>query len=554
MSSARWRATPRRKLFPLAAPVLAGCLTAAAASPTSPGHPSAPSIGPVEITTLKLPAGVTVRSATYTPSGKVLLSYSAGRGGGPDPIRLATMDDDGRNFRPFFAKPVAEKAQSNGTRYMVFADNRRVLLGDYVIECREALEECRDPALLPVKYPAEIASGDHIAVRWSEIVIAPDNRHMAWTTLFANYSAMVFLGELRRDGSRYVIDDPRIISTLDRFRNDPAHADGVLPRPLLGGEVKQFVHGGRALSVVGAAERDLPGSVVIHLDSGDREVITNPPGYTETTIFSPDERLGIVMSPRFAERTDLKLLSLMPRPYPDSLNMGLSMLAYTHSVTGVRRGRPGTVGPVLIDIGAARSDHGHLGIDLARDEKWVFYSPMSWHPGSRKAMWIEGEQGTRNFRVRIASLPDYRPAAGVAVEITPVALGSPDLSVVRAYAAKSQDIDVKVYGRKSGYITYRRSRDGRIEKRYADFSDDGKRIYSGQETMQAGRQGKSVYTADLRLSGAESGTMALKMTFGPLGAPIPAPLIFDGDSAGAPQTSGYVEYAGKRLTVDNLVP
>src|SRR3546814_20569348 len=102
-------------------------------------------------------------------------------------------------------------------------------------------------------------------------------------------------------------------------------------------EVQQFVHSGTALSVVGAVHRDVPDSVVQDLITGRVQAITDTPGYTETTIFSPDERLGITMTTRFSEKTDPAILGLLPRPYPDSLNMGLSMFASNFAVTVRRR-------------------------------------------------------------------------------------------------------------------------------------------------------------------------------------------------------------------------
>ena len=50
------------------------------------------------------------------------------------------------------------------------------------------------------------------------------------------------------------------------------------------------------------------------LRSGKVEAVTRTPGYDETTIFSPDERLGLTMTARFSEGTDLKILDLIPRP------------------------------------------------------------------------------------------------------------------------------------------------------------------------------------------------------------------------------------------------
>jgi hypothetical protein len=505
---------------------------------------------------LPLDAHMALNTATYTPSGKVLVAYRPLGSSDERDVTLVVMDDDGRNARTIFKQRLADRPKDNGVRYMVFPDNKRVFLGDFILECAPSLDVCDRATILPVEYPKEVASGAHISHRWSEMIVAPDNRHVAWTTLLTGYAAApVLTGELQRNSAGYVIANPQIVSTSNPFTPDPKHADGVLPQTLRGGEVKQFVRGGTALSLAGAVDRDIPDSVVQDLTSGTVEAITQTPGYDETTIFSPDERLGLVMTTRFSPQTDPAILGLMPRPYPAALNMGLSMFAYTYSVTGVRRSRPGNVGPALIEIGRSKSSPDYLGINLDSDDDWVFNSPMSWHPGSAKGMWIENRRGTDTKRIRIAEIAGYRAAPTVAAKATPASVpyGSSDLSIIPTLVRKTTETDVKVYGRASGHIEYRRS-PGRISKTYVNFSDDGRSSYSGTETTQINMGGNSTYTADLRLAGANTGAMTLTMTFGPLGGDRPARLIFDRDATGAPMSRGFAEYNGKRLTVDQLVP
>jgi hypothetical protein len=527
----------------------------AAAAPRA----SANRVGRFEVRTVPLPKGVVLRSATYTPTGKVLVSYVSDPTEDRRHVNLATIDDDGRNFRPFFSGAIPERPKDNGIRFMIFPDNKRIFLGDFVLECTTSLETCNNAEVLPVTYPAEISDGDYVANRWSEMIVAPDNRHISWDTLLTG-SVLVFTSELNRQGAVYIVAKPQVVSTLDPFLKDPKHPDGVLPQVVRGGEVKQFVHGGSGLSMAGGTKRDIADSVVQELATGRIDVITQTPGYDETTIFSPDERHGLVMTARFSPASDLTLLAIMPRPYSDSLNIGLNMFAYTYSVTGVRAARPGNVGPALIDIAASKMQPGYLGVNLNRDPDWVFSSPMSWHPSSTKAMWIErsraGSRESRASRIQIVRLPDYKPALAVATRPTPdaPAFGVSDLSVVKPYAAKSQDIDVKVYGRRSGTITYHRTPQGMIEKNYSNFSDDGVNVYSGRETMQANPRGRSTYTAGVKLTGPKPGVMNLRMTFGPLGGPLPAEIIFARDAAGKPLSSGYVEYGGRRLQVSDLVP
>lgn len=542
-----------RKLFPLVIVVGATAALADTAPVTSSTAPAP--IGRVQISTIPFDPNLSFRTATYTPSGKVLVSYAENDRADRNLVTLAVMDDDGKNMRPVFSRIVPPREKDNGIRFMVFPDNKRIFLGDYIIECAPSIDRCDKSQLLPVNYPAEVDTGAHVGHRWSEIIVAPDNRHIAWTTLLANYSAVVFTGELRKEGAAYKIQNTRIVSTMDPFVKDPKHPDGVNPQTLRGGEVKQFVYGGTALSLAGAIKRDLPDSVVQHLESGEMEAITDTPGYTETTIFSPDERLGVTMTTRFSKATDLAVLGLMPRPYPTSLNMGLSMAAYTYGVTGVRSARPGNIGPALIDIQASKAQDGYLGANLNTQDDWVFHSPLSWHPSSKKALWIEGQRGTRNKRMQVVTLPDYKAGAAVAARPTPNAVpyGSSDLSVIPGLVNKTQDIDVKVYGRASGHIEYRRSA-ASIEKTYVNFSDDGKSVYAGRETMQVNPRGNSTYTADVRLTGDKPGVMNLKMTFGPLSGSPAAKLIFDPDASGTPQSGGYTEYAGQRLNVADLLP
>jgi hypothetical protein len=51
------------------------------------------------------------------------------------------------------------------------------------------------------------------------------------------------------------------------------------------------------------------------LKTGEVTQITKTPGYDETTIFSPNEQLGVVMSTRGSPHTNPAIFGLLPRPY-----------------------------------------------------------------------------------------------------------------------------------------------------------------------------------------------------------------------------------------------
>jgi hypothetical protein len=69
---------------------------------------------------------------------------------------------------------IPEREKDNGIRLMVFADNRRMFLSDFIIECAPGIDHCEKSAVLPVEHPPEVARGEHISQRWSEIIVAPD--------------------------------------------------------------------------------------------------------------------------------------------------------------------------------------------------------------------------------------------------------------------------------------------------------------------------------------------------------------------------------------------
>ncbi len=311
---------------------------------------------------------------------------------------------------------------------------------------------------------------------------------------------------------------------MEPFPDDPDNPGAVIPvQPHINGEVKQFVHGGEGISVVGGKELVTADSTVIRLATGDLDQITYTPGYDETTIFSPDERLGMVMTTRFSPATDLGIFGLMPRPYPVSLNMNLNRYMYTHGVTGVRGDREGNIGPALIDIERSKTEPGYLGIKLATDKDWVYRSPMEWAPNSKMAAWPELSQNGEGTRIRIVELPGYQPGEPVATVQTPVMPGSTtDLSKAFEYQDLQADIDVIVNGKHGGYLTFTQvKRFGGVfsthEKWYFNFSDDGDAVYNGYEKMDAFLGGNSVYTADITRTGSKPGVMKLKATFGPLG-------------------------------------
>jgi hypothetical protein len=189
-----------------------------------------PGLGAIEVRALPLPDSITLRSATYTFSGTVLVSYSTDAGPKTaDYENLALVNDNGTGFRNIFSGVIAKKKTANGIRHMVFRDNKRILLGDYALECFPDIDACEKAALIPVEYPWNLHKDPRTMCHWSEIIIALDNEHIVWTILHADFSAAA-IGTLKRQEDRYVITGPQFISSRESMKQDPA-IFGFMPRP-----------------------------------------------------------------------------------------------------------------------------------------------------------------------------------------------------------------------------------------------------------------------------------------------------------------------------------
>ena len=521
------------------------------------------SLGRIRLSTIPLPDGVLAPTATYTPSGAVFVLYRTADAPETDWFHAAIVAGDGTGFREIFSGRIPESPTANGIRHMPFSDNRRMLLGDYVLEATPDLDTATSVELVGVEYPWGLTSDPLTSHHWSEIIVSPDE-HIAWTILRTDMSAIVALGRLRRGPEGYAIDEPAIISTSERLTPDPQREGHFLAQPMLGGEVKQFVRGGAAISAVGDGGAALTDSVIQSLTAERLEAVTRTPGYDETTILSPDERLGIVMTARASHRTDPRFLGLVPRPHASLVTIDLAWVLYQYAVDGVRRFRPGNIGPVLIDIERSTTEPGYQGVPLnSDDDSWVYVSPMSWHPGGTRAMWMEMRRGSGgdtgpDLRIRVAELLDHTPAAATAPVATPdrppygiVGTAAEEVLRRRARVVPSG----RIAGAHSGYVEFERSSDGRgtwsASATYVGFSDDGTDVLNGYERSGGSMSTGAVYEAELQLDGGTSGEMHLRATWSGLGEGTR--LLFGRSEDGRPQSFGFARFGDDVARVDELV-
>lgn len=528
--------------------------------------------GRIEVDTVPIPDDALDTYATYTPSGKIFLLFRRDDDPADQEIfHAAVIDDDGSGYHHVFSGPIPQHARANGIRAMMFPDNRRVLLGDYILECEPDVGSATQARLVDVHYPWDQEQDPGTTHHWSEIIVAPDDEHIAWTILRADMGAAAAIGRLQRTAQRYEIENPRLISTVDDFLPDPEHEGCVVPQPLRGGEVKQFVRGGAAISSVGGVDGLLPDSVVQALDSDELTPITRGPSYDETTIFSPDEKLGMVMTARASRGTDPGVLGLLPRPYVTQTLSQIAWIVYAYTVTGVRTHRPGNAGPVLIDVETSRQDPAYRGVPLHDPaEEWVYVSPMSWHPHGDRAAWLETPRGSehsrriREIRVRRARLVDITPGEPVAPVAVPdhIPYAISGTAAERALREPSAPVTSgRIAGRHSGHIEFERvSADltrgvaGSVTVHYVAFSDDGRSVYEGSESLVSSFSEDTVYEADVTLTGPVPGRMQLRATWAPSAATEPARLRFETAADGRPGTFGFARYGDQERNIADLVP
>ena len=457
------------------------------------------------------------------------------------------MSDDGSNFKELYGGEYIITDKSNGIRVIPFQDNKRVYLGDYVFECKDntkIISECEEGVLIPVNYPETIVNNRYTYKTWSEMVVAPDNVHVAWTSLNMACGSINFLGKFKREKNSYEIIEPKIISTMYSIEPDEKNKTIEIPTIMRGGEIKQFIEGGNALTLVGALPDQFVKSVYQSLTTGEHYALSHESGYEETSILSPDEKFGIAMSTRFSPNTSMSIFGLMPRPFCILALSKMVQNVYFYAIAGVREGRKGNIGPAFFEKEKSINDPNYHGIDLHdKEEKYVFCSPISWHPSNLKALWPEIEKGTDIRRLRRLEISNYTPSSFPKIVNTtdnvPYAL---DISEMENVSFEKEGNYV-IKGKKSGEIEYYNSglsTKQTIKLVYKNYSDDGKKFFNGEEIYE-GDTTKNVYNSTVKVNGSETGQNNFTITF-------------DKDSKLIKtETYGYAKYGDKTINAEDYV-
>ena len=496
------------------------------------------------LSNIPLPEDIIIDDGHYMFDGNIFICYKRST---TNFTYFGVISDDGKNFKELYGEEFIVSPLANGIRLIPFRDGKRIYLGDFVFECNDTtknISSCEKGVLIPVNYPEEVVNNTDTYKTWSEMVVAPDNIHVAWTSLNMACGAVDFLGKFKRTENSYEIEESKIISTINFVEPDPTDESILITKIPRGGEIKQFIEGGNALTLVGTQPDEFVKSVYQSLKTEEVYTYSHEPGYDETSILSPDEKLGITMSTRFSPKTNMAIFGLMPRPHCSLVLSKIVESVYTYAVTNVRKTRKGNVGPVLFVKEKSINDPNYHGIDLHdTEEKFVFCSPISWHPSNLKAIWPEVEKGTSNRRLRKLEISNYTPSAYPKIENTtdnvPYALDMSEMDNIH-YDKKTNGT---IKGKKSGEIIYYNSGFLPIKQTvkitYVNYSDDGKKFYNGEEEFIGDRTSKNVYKSNVILSGSESGQNNFTIAFN-----TKSDLIKE-------ETEGYASYGGKTIKAED---
>ena len=496
------------------------------------------------LSNIPLPEDIIIDDGHYMFDGNIFICYKRST---TNFTYFGVISDDGKNFKELYGEEFIVSPLANGIRLIPFRDGKRIYLGDFVFECNDTtktISSCEKGVLIRVNYPKEVVNNNYTYKTWSEMVVAPDNIHVAWTSLNMACGAVDFLGKFKRTENSYEIEESKIISTINFVEPDPTDESILITKIPRGGEIKQFIEGGNALTLVGTQPDEFVKSVYQSLKTEEVYTYSHEPGYDETSILSPDEKLGITMSTRFSPKTNMAIFGLMPRPHCSLVLAKIVESVYTYAVTNVRKTRKGNVGPVLFVKEKSINDPNYHGIDLHdTEEKFVFCSPISWHPSNLKAIWPEVEKGTSNRRLRKLEISNYTPSAYPKIENTtdnvPYALDMSEMDNI--HFDKKTNGTIK--GKKSGEIIYYNSGFSQthqtVKITYVNYSDDGKKFYNGEEEFIGDRTSKNIYKSNVILSGSESGQNNFTITFN-----TKSDLIKE-------ETEGYASYGGKTIKAED---
>lgn len=477
---------------------------------------------------IPVPDGVVVTGVDLLPDGEHWLLGVEVDGDG----HLAVVRPDGAGYRCLTCG-VADAAE----KPEVLDDEQRVwfantsgqtsgALADYqwsVLECSPSVYDCRKRKVVPVDFPIDSLLSLPQGAQNREATPDGHGEYVVWNEVRTLEGTRVSVGRLqRRDGrlrpARYRVVAPRVVQP-------PYSPGGGTADWVAGGrfyEGGRFVLGNRYLKYQTTRTALNYDTGLLDLATGQYRFMTRDLDYNETGDASPDGRWLTYSSARGLDRMDV-FTQLVRPPLIDMVAFGQI------GRVGLFSNRRCMNEAWLMGFGGQRAD-GYAGQPLLTEDNWLARK-RQWYPDSRQILLTEqllpnvadGVPRDRQFRLRVVRLP------GPATEPLPeLSLDDVDWDAVSVPARRyqgmaSRQAPLKVLrGRVSGraVLTFVGTfAGGSWSVRYRNYSDDGVNVVSGTESITVpSAVGVSVWTADLRSTGARTGTMSGRLAIEPSGS------------------------------------
>lgn len=465
----------------------------------APLGPPPPAPEPIDLSVVPLPATVTSgQFPWWTEDGSRLL-FSAAIAGVPG-VQLASVAPDGSDFRCLTCATAAPGAPPL-LKPIPFSDGARVLLrvgnqtpisaADHaVLECAPSVLDCATAVLVPIEPPS--ASDANVVQDQREFRPAPDGSHVGFTQVRGDgggsATTTAIVGRLERAADRYLVLDAHVVSTL--------------------GELKQFTPDQQGVIVAAFSQNPFgaanPDDVRIDLATGAVSRITAQPDYDEPVEISPDGEWLAVGSGRGG--AFFSVFSQVPRP--GIVNVGLEAVTAFFFVNH----RDQLLEPWIIDRYGERGDYvGQQVNPESSAAGWDARTIMNWHPDGTRLTYWEGATTAGvvpSTRLVVATLSSRTP---VATSILPQPIPPLEWAPVLAGFVPPAIVPASRPGAVSGVasVSYTAGSPQHLTVVYDDFSDDGRAIVDGTESVvwTSGLAGEMTYDAAVTLRGCRQGAL-----------------------------------------------
>jgi hypothetical protein len=498
-----------------------------------------------EIITVQFPPDIKYIGSHYNYDGYLLLTYQKNNS---ENYFVGIATDEGKLLKEILEVKKGDLDPTYIHRASSFSDGKRVLIGGKILECEKPLLECDDAKLIDLEFPEQLKNLPNLLLLFTEPIINYGGKHIFWSTFDKDMNIFNFVGELKRENDKYIIENIQGLTNYFYDLYDREKGTYSLPKILKFGPIKQVVRGGEGLSIGGFLDYGLRKGIYQSLSEDKLSQLTFFEGYDETTAISPDSKIACVMTTRFSDSTSLEIIGLIPTPYSILASYLFSVDALNYIIFNLRVNKPtkGNLGPTLVDLKKVNEDKNYKGFKLKTEDLWIFNGFISWAPDGTKVMFDEIYKGTNNRRCQVVKLKKYKPQK---IEFKNNFNGKvPYARSIEETINMHLDypININLNG-KSGNLQIFRN-ETKCEITYNNFSEDNEVFYNGTYYYEKFTEEKYIiFQVDIKSEGKKNGYCNYRLWFDMTDEIF----LFDKAIDGNDKTYGDCKYEGKEINVTN---